>query len=102
MMIMLLIAWLPWLLLGAGALYLGLRLVRAVERRSSATGELAVLRERLQLLEDAVTEQGEELRRVADGQQFTQRLLAERSAGTSGGTSAGDVPDASPTAPVQP
>jgi hypothetical protein len=75
---MMLIAWLPWLLLGGGALFLGLRAVRAFEQRGAANAELAALRERVQVLENTVTEQGESLRRVTDGQEFTQRLLLER------------------------
>ncbi len=83
MLLMMLIAWLPWLLLGGAALLLGLRAVRAFERRGTANVELAALRERLQMLEDTVTEQGESLRRVADGQEFTQRLLVERGSSAS-------------------
>lgn len=57
---------------------LGLRAVRALERRGAANVDLTALRERLQTLEDTVAEQGESLRRVADGQEFTQRLLVDR------------------------
>ena len=73
-----LFGWLPWVLLGGAGLWLGFRAVRALERRGTANPELAALRERLQLLEDSVAEQGEALRRVTDGQEFTQRLLLER------------------------
>lgn len=75
---MVLIGWLPWLLLGGAGLWLGFRAVRALERRGPASAELTALRERLQMLEDTVTEQGERVRRLADGQEFTQRLLLER------------------------
>ena len=78
MLLMMLIAWLPWILLGGAALFLGLRAVRALERRGTPTVDLATLSERLQTLEDTVAEQGESLRRVAEGQEFTQRLLVER------------------------
>lgn len=78
MLLMLLISWLPWLLLGGVGLWLGLRAVRALERRGTASTELTALRERLQMLEDQVTEQGEAMRRLTDGQEFTQRLLLER------------------------
>ena len=78
MLFMLLIGWLPWLVLGGVAAYLGLRLVRAIERRGPASAELAELRERVKLLEDAFAQQSEDVRRVTEGQQFTQALLAER------------------------
>ena len=78
MLLMMLLAWLPWLLLGGAALFLGFRAVRAFERRGAANAELVALRERLQLVEDTVAEQGEAVRRLADGQEFTQRLLGER------------------------
>lgn len=55
-----------------------LRAVRALERRGIASTELTALRDRLQMLEDQVTEQGEAVRRLTDGQEFTQRLLLER------------------------
>jgi hypothetical protein len=78
MLFMLLIGWLPWLVLGCVAAYLGLRLVRAIARRGPASTELTELRERVKLLEDAFAQQSEEVRRVTEGQQFTQALLAER------------------------
>lgn len=78
MLLMLLIGWLPWLLLGGAGLWLGFRAVRALERRGPSNAELTALRERLQMLEDQVTEQGEAVRRLTDGQEFTQRLLLER------------------------
>jgi hypothetical protein len=77
-LMMVLIGWLPWLLLGGAGLWLGARAVRALERRGPANAELTTLRERLQMLEDQVTEQGEAVRRLTDGQEFTQRLLLER------------------------
>ena len=80
MLLMMLIAWLPWILLGGAALFLGLRAVRALERRGTPRVDLTTLSERLQTLEDTVAEQGESLRRVAEGQEFTQRLLVERAA----------------------
>jgi hypothetical protein len=85
MLLMILIGWLPWLLLGGAGLWLGFRAVRALERRGPANTELTALRERLQLLEETVAEQGEALRRVTDGQEFTQRLLLERAGRGQGG-----------------
>lgn len=78
MLLMMLLAWLPWVLLGGAGLFLGFRAVRAFERRGTASAELAALRDRIQLIEDTVAEQGEAVRRVTDGQEFTQRLLLER------------------------
>jgi hypothetical protein len=75
---MILLGWLPWLLLGGAGLWLGFRAVRALERRGNASPELTALRERIQILEDQLTEQGEAVRRLTDGQEFTQRLLLER------------------------
>ncbi|HEU6451747.1 MAG TPA: hypothetical protein VFT57_10030 [Gemmatimonadaceae bacterium] len=77
-LVAILFGWLPWLLLGGAGLWLGLRAVRALERRGTASTELTALRDRLQMLEDQVTEQGEAVRRLTDGQEFTQRLLLER------------------------
>lgn len=77
-LMMVLLSSLPWLLLGGAGLWLGLRAVRALERRGSANAELTALRERLQMLEDQLTDQGEAVRRLTDGQEFTQRLLLER------------------------
>jgi hypothetical protein len=79
MLLMMLVAYLPWLLFGGGLLYLGVRAVRALERRSTASAELTTLKERLELLEETVGAQAEAMRRVEDGQRFTERLLAERS-----------------------
>jgi hypothetical protein len=78
MLLLMLMAWLPWLLLGSGVLLLGLRAVRAFERRSVASAETLALRDRVQQLEELVAEHGEELKRVADGQRFAERLLADR------------------------
>src|SRR5690606_18069348 len=65
--------WLPWLLLGSAGLWLGYRAVRALEQRSASAPELAALRERVQMLEDQLTEQGDAIRRLTEGQEFTQR-----------------------------
>ena len=87
MLVLMLLGWLPWLLLGGGALFLGLRAVRAFERRAAAHTEVVELRERVQALEDALAGQGQEVQRLADGVQFAERLLAERSAADRGATS---------------
>lgn len=59
--------------------YLGLRLVRAFERKSGGTREIAELSARVEQLESALEQQGAELRRLSDGQAFAEQLLAGRS-----------------------
>jgi cell division protein FtsB len=70
----------PLFLLGVlgGGGYLALRAIRAFERRGQAAPELAALRDRVEVLEQQLESQSEELRRLSDGQQFTERLLADR------------------------
>jgi hypothetical protein len=86
-LLMILLAWLPKLLIAAGLFILGLRAVRALERRPDASGELQALRDRVRALEDATTEQAYELRRIAAGQEFTEQFLARRSGSASGSSS---------------
>lgn len=64
-------------LLGAGA-YLGFRYVRAQERRGGAA-ELEDLRSQVRQLQQMVDGLRGDLDRVQEGQDFTTRLLAERS-----------------------
>jgi len=74
----LLVGKLLWLgLLGAGA-YLGFRYVRARERRGHAA-ELDALRGQVRQLQDTVDSLQTDLRRVQEGQDFTARLLSDRS-----------------------
>jgi hypothetical protein len=75
---MLLIGWAPYLGLGAVALHLGGRYVRALERRSTGRAELADIQDRLLRLEEAVADVSQDVDRVAEGQSFTTRILAER------------------------
>ncbi len=74
----LLIAYAPWLLALGGAFYLGLRAVRALERRAGSRKELDEAQERLLRLEESVAGLAEHVTRLADGQEFTTRLLSER------------------------
>jgi len=62
----------------AGAFYLGVRLVRAFERRSAARHEIAALEERMLRLEESAAETNERLERLSEGQEFTSRLLSDR------------------------
>ena len=79
MFLMMLVAYLPWLFFGGGLLYLGVRVVRAMERRGVSSGELVALRARVDLLEESLNTQSEAMRRMEEGQRFTERLLAQRS-----------------------
>lgn len=72
------VAYAPWILMLVGGFYLGLRLVRAFERRAGARSEIAQLEERTLRLEENLSAMSERLDRVVDGQEFTSRLLAER------------------------
>lgn len=75
---MLLIAYAPWLLGLCGAFYLGLRAVRALERRAGSRREVEEAQERLLRLEESVAGLTDQMTKLADGQEFTTRLLSER------------------------
>jgi hypothetical protein len=64
-------------LLGVGA-FLGFRYVRAQERRGNAA-ELEELRTQVRQLQETVDGLRGDLDRVHEGQDFTARLLSERS-----------------------
>jgi len=72
------IGWAPYVGLGAIALYLGGRYVRALEQRHTGRADLADIQEQLLRLEEAVSDVSRNVDRVAEGQSFTTRLLAER------------------------
>ena len=75
-----------WPALGAAALgtgaYFARRYVRAVERRGADGAELAELRRRLAELEEAAEGTRRDVERLEAGQDFTSRLLAERTPST--------------------
>jgi hypothetical protein len=73
-----LIFFLPPILVALFIGHLGLRLVRAFERRNGGTREITELSARVEQLESALEQQGAELRRLSDGQAFAEQLLAER------------------------
>lgn len=75
---MIMVSLAPWLAVLGGAFYLGLRVVRAIERRTAARAEIAELTERTLRLDENLSAMGERLDRLAEGQDFTARLLAER------------------------
>ena len=62
-----------------GLLYLGLRWVRAVERRNGGRAELHALTERVAQLEEELGRTTGDVERLREEQRFTTRLLAERS-----------------------
>jgi hypothetical protein len=59
-------------------LYLGVRLVRALEYRSRQGGDLTAMTERLARLEAAVGALTTDVDRIEEGQRFTTRLLSEQ------------------------
>jgi hypothetical protein len=75
-----LVALIPILLFGGVAFYLGLRFVRAAEMRGHSRTELSELSDRIARLEDALAGLATEVQRISDAEQFTSRLLQERTA----------------------
>ena len=75
---MMLMSWAPWLLLGAGGLYVGLRHARALERRNSSNSEIVDLQDRVAQLEDALATATRDISRIDDSQQFTTELIGQR------------------------
>jgi len=67
-----------WLVILGGGFYLAVRVVRAFEQRHSSRGELEQMRDRLARIEDSFESIGTELQRLNEAQQFTDRLLTER------------------------
>jgi hypothetical protein len=61
-----------------GGGYLALRAIRAFERRGTSAPEFLALSERVEVLEQQLDAQTADLRRLAEGQQFTERLIADR------------------------
>jgi len=59
-------------------LYLGVRLVRALEQRSRQGNDLTTMTERLARLEAAVGALTADIDRIEEGQRFTTRLLSEQ------------------------
>ena len=77
MFTLMLMGWLPWLVLGSAASYLGWRAVRALERRGSGNEDTAALWERIEALEATVTSQESELQQLLERQQFVERLVSD-------------------------
>ena len=68
-----------WVLVLGGAFYLAVRLVRALEQRSSVmpTQDLDMLK-RMQQLEDTLDRQASELQQLTENQQFLESVLRGR------------------------
>jgi hypothetical protein len=62
-----------------GGFYFVRRYVRAVERRASQEENLVALQARITTLEELVDGMRTDVERLETGQEFTTRLLAERS-----------------------
>lgn len=76
----LLLMFAPYAIVVTAVFYLGLRAVRALERRASSRRELDALNERTLRVEERLSDMADQIGRLADGQEFTSKLLAERSA----------------------
>ena len=70
-----------YLVVPLGLLYLGVRFLRAYERRGASAGASAELTARLAALEEQVARVAAESERLAESQRFTTSLLADRSSG---------------------
>lgn len=64
--------------MAGGAGYLGWRLVRAYERRTTSANTLSELRGLVKVLEDALERMDETLGQTVESQQFTTSLLLSR------------------------
>ena len=78
MLLMLVIAAAPWLLLGGGVLYIGVRYVRAVEIRSQDRAEIAALSGRVLALEESLLDLRAEKERALDIARFAAELRPGR------------------------
>jgi hypothetical protein len=73
-----LLAWAPWLIAIGGGLYLGLRAVRALERRQHSDPDIADLRAEIARLEVKLAESDVEIARLRESEEFTSRLVHDR------------------------
>ncbi|MCY7379015.1 MAG: hypothetical protein LH467_06710 [Gemmatimonadaceae bacterium] len=77
-LLLMLMAWAPWLLLGGGVLYIGVRYVRAVEIRSQDRAEIAALSGRVLALEESLLDVRAEKERALDIERFAAELRPGR------------------------
>jgi hypothetical protein len=76
------LGWAPMLLIAGGAFYLGLRAVRALERRKESGAATALLQARIDTLEEAQLRAAEEIQHLRAQHEFTAKLLEQRRAPT--------------------
>ena len=71
-----------WVGVTAAVVLYARRMLRAVERRSVAETQVALLTERLQQLEARVESVSDDTERLHEDQRFTRQLLIDRRAGS--------------------
>src|SRR5688500_18836669 len=93
-----------WAAVLGGGFYIAIRALRALERRNGlpARTDPQALGSRVARLEDALEQMSAEMERLAEGQQFTHRLLAERHTASGAGSrnpDSGTTPASAPAPP---
>jgi hypothetical protein len=68
-----------WVAVLGGGFYLAIRLVRALEGRSQRAPELDDVLKRMAQIEDTLESMNKRVERIGESQEFTTRLLTERS-----------------------
>ena len=68
-----------WAAILGGGFYLAIRFLRAFENRNSGGPELEEMRRRMAQLEDAFDAMTKRVEGIGESQEFTTRLLTERS-----------------------
>lgn len=68
-----------WAVILGGGFYLAIRFLRAFENRNSGGPELEDMHRRMSQLEDAFDAMNKKVERIGESQEFTTRLLTERS-----------------------
>jgi hypothetical protein len=68
-----------WVAVLGGGFYLAIRLVRALEGRSQRAPELDDVLKRMAQIEDTLESMNKRVDRIGESQEFTTRLLTERS-----------------------
>lgn len=67
-----------WVAILGGGFYLAIRFLRALESRNSPGPELEDVRKRMAQLEDAFESMNKRVEQIGESQDFTTRLLTER------------------------
>lgn len=71
-----------WVAILGGGFYLAVRFLRAFENRNAGGGEIDDLRKRMAQIEDAMESMNRQVERIGESQEFTTRLLTERTGDT--------------------